>query len=128
VYPWAGRDRSVNLGKGDFHFAVAAQIPRLMDLFSKDILSIYTPCNGMSDNRLVEAIAISHVELILIHPFREGNGRLSRILANVMAMQAGNPELDFTSWDCNKDAYFAAVQEGLVNYEPMKELVRQVLR
>lgn len=41
----------------------------------------------MSEEQLIEAIAITHVELILIHPFREGNGRLSRLLADVMAVQ-----------------------------------------
>jgi len=30
-----------------------------------------------------------HTELVLIHPFREGNGRCSRILASIMALQAG---------------------------------------
>ncbi|HSO81390.1 Fic family protein, partial [Thiocapsa sp.] len=77
---------------------------------------------------LADAIAVVHVELILIHPFREGNGRISRLLAGVMALQAGWPELDFTSWDANKDAYFAAIQAGLENYEPMRMLVKQVLR
>ena len=59
----------------------------------KEILPTHTPCTGMSENQLTEAIAVVHVELILIHPFREGNGRLSRLLANVMALQAGWPEL-----------------------------------
>ena len=82
----------------------------------------------MSGDRLVEAIGVVHVELILIHPFREGNGRLSRLLANVMALQAGCPQLDYTAWDENKTDYFKAIQAGLDDYEPMKEIVRQVLR
>lgn len=41
----------------------------------------------MSEEQIIEAIAVTHVELILIHPFREGNGRLSRLLADVMAVQ-----------------------------------------
>jgi len=35
------------------------------------------------------ALAEVHAELILIHPFREGNGRLARLLALLMALQAG---------------------------------------
>ncbi|HHJ19316.1 MAG TPA: cell filamentation protein Fic [Gammaproteobacteria bacterium] len=127
VYSWAGRFRSVNMGKGAFHFASAAQIDRLMDTLDNEFLSRYTPCVGMTDEQLVEAIAVVHVELILIHPFREGNGRLSRLLANVMAMQAGKPELDFSLWDEEKARYFSAIQAGLDDYEPMKRLVRQVL-
>ena len=82
----------------------------------------------MSEDRLVEAIAVVHVELILIHPFREGNGRLSRLLANVMALQADRPALDYTRWDENRTDYFAAIQAGLIDYEPMKRLIRQALR
>lgn len=37
-----------------------------------------------------------HAELILVHPFREGNGRLARLLALLMALQAGLPPLDFS--------------------------------
>lgn len=128
VYVWAGRYRTVNMSKADFLFAASGQVPRLMSKLDNEILSPHTPCTGMSEDRLAEAISIVHVELILIHPFREGNGRLSRMLANVMALQAGWPELDYTAWDERKADYFGAIQAGLTDYEPMKELVRQALR
>ena len=44
-----------------------------------------------------------------------------------MALQAGQPILDFTIMDKQKERYFAAIQAGLDNYEPMEELFRQVL-
>ena len=128
VYVWAGRYRTLNMGKGDFHFAASGQIPRLMGKLDKEILPIHTPCTGMSEDHLTEAIAVVHVELILIHPFREGNGRLSRLLASVMALQAGWPELDYTPWDDCKTNYVASIQAGMTDYEPMKSLVRRVLR
>ena len=128
VYVWAGRDRTVNMGKDVFQFAASGQIPRLLDQLDEQFLSAHTPCAGMSEDQLAEAIAIVHIELILIHPFREGNGRLSRLLMNVMALQAGWPELDFSVWDKHKADYFAAIQAGLSDHEPMKQLVRQVLR
>ncbi len=127
VYTWAGQYRTVNMGKGEFQFAAATQIDRLMDVLDRDFLFHYTPCSSMTDEQLIEAIAKIHVELILIHPFREGNGRISRILANVMAMQAGKPELDFSEWDEKKERYFSAIQAGLDDFEPMKALVRLVL-
>jgi cell filamentation protein len=128
IYEWAGQERSVNMSKGDFHFATVAQIPRLLAELDKKYLSVYTPCQGFNESRLVEAIAIVHVELILVHPFREGNGRLSRLLANVMALQAGWPELDFSAWDAASEDYFAAIRAGMdCNYEPLKALVKQVL-
>lgn len=128
VYEWAGDERSVNMSKGDFHFAAAAQILQLLNKFESDYLNRYTPCTDLSDNELIEAIAIIHIEFILIHPFREGNGRLSRLLADVMAVQAGLQPLDYSSWDENKNEYFTAIQQGVnMNYEPMKKWVGRAL-
>ena len=127
LYDWAGRYRSVNLGKADFHFAAAHLIPNLMNTFEKKFLSVYMPCRAMEDEALIDAMAKVHIEFILIHPFREGNGRLSRVLANIMALQADQPMLDFSVMENNKAQYFSAIQDGLDNYEPMKAIFRQVL-
>jgi cell filamentation protein len=128
LYDWAGQVRSVNLAKGEFHFAAAAQIPRLLAEFERDCLHRYTPCVNMDDDVLAEAIAICHVELIVIHPVREGNGRLSRLLADVMAVQAGHGPLDYSRWDADKTAYFSAIQCGMDrDYTPMRELVSVAL-
>lgn len=123
VYEWAGRERSVNLGKGGFHFAVAAQVPRLLEEFERGCLARYTPCH-QEEADAIEAIAETHVEFILIHPFREGNGRLSRLLADVMAMQAGHVSLDYSSCDEDKAGYIAAIHAGLSgDYAPMRQHV-----
>lgn len=128
LYDWAGQVRSVNLAKGEFHFAAAAQIPRLLAEFEHDCLHRYTPCENMDDDALAEAIAICHVELVLIHPVREGNGRLSRLLADVMAVQAGREPLDYSRWDADKTAYFSAIQCGMGrDFTPMRELVSVAL-
>lgn len=128
VYDWASEERSVNMAKGEFHFAAAAHIPRLLAEFERDCLARFTPCHDLDDIALVDAIAITHVEFILIHPFREGNGRLGRLLADVMTMQARRSPLDYSLWDENRDAYFAAIQAGMdCDYEPMKKLVSGAL-
>ena len=128
VYGWAGKERSVNISKGEFHFAAAGQVPGLLKKFDKNYLDQYTPCDRMDDEQLIEAIAIVQAEFILIHPFREGNGRIARLLANVMALQANKPELDFSSWDRNRDDYFLAIQAAMdCNYKPMKDFVTQAL-
>ena len=124
VYDWAGEERSVNMGKGDFPFAAAAQVPRLLSEFERDCLTRFTPCHDLDRGALAEAIAVTHVEFILIHPFREGNGRLSRLLADVMAVQAGREPLDYSAWDADKHAYFKAIHAGMDrNYTPMQALV-----
>lgn len=128
VYPWAGLARTVNMSKGGFPFAPAAQVPRLMADFDRLYLHRYTPCMGFDLVELTEAIAVTHVEFILMHPFREGNGRISRLLADVMAVQAGHGPLDYDLWESNKQQYITAIQQGLGNdYEPMKYWVGKVL-
>lgn len=128
LYPWAGDIRAVNMGKGGFFFAAAPQTPRLLVDFERDCLARFTPCSNCSDDELIKAIALSHVEFILIHPFREGNGRLSRLLADVMAVQGGRLPLDYSAWEQQKDAYFAAINQGLnCNYAPMEHWVRRAL-
>lgn len=128
VYEWAGQERSVQMSKGGFMFAPAERIPQLLNEFDVNCLARYTPCLGFSDQQIVEAIAVTHVELILIHPFRDGNGRISRLLADVMAVQAGYPPLNYETWENRKEDYIAAIHQGLdSNYEPMKAFVTEAL-
>lgn len=129
IYSWAGKPRSVNLSKGGFGFAMAQVIPELLNEFERRQLRQYTPCLFSSRNEVAHALAEVHVELMLIHPFREGNGRLGRLLATLMALQAGLPLLDFSEMGgVRKEEYFAAVRAGLdLNYRPMKAIFIDVI-
>jgi cell filamentation protein len=130
IYAWAGKYRRVNLSKGDFPFAAANQIPRLMMEFEKGPLREYTPCRFTRMSEIARAIAVVHAELLLIHPFREGNGRVARVLAVLMALQAGLPPLDFGNIKGRKrQEYFRAVQAGLDrDYKPMERVFSAVIR
>ena len=130
IYPWAGEYRQVNIGKGGFAFAMAAQISRLMEEFGRKELAAYTPCVFDDPEQVIEALAVTHCELVLIHPFRDGNGRTARLLASLMALQAGLPLLDFSGIEGRtRKAYFAAVQASMSrNYEPMKKIFRSVVK
>lgn len=130
IYDWAGRYRQVKIGKGGFSFAFPAQIPRLMDALEAGSLRKHTPCSVESQERIIQALAEVHVEFLLVHPFREGNGRLARVLATLMALQAGLPPLDFRLIKGKKkQEYFAAVRAGLDrNYKPMEKVFSEVLR
>lgn len=129
IYEWAGRYRQVMMSKEAFSFAAPAFIPRLMDGYEKDILSHYTPCIFDSRDEVIKALAVVHTELVLIHPFREGNGRIARLLSTLMALQAGLPYLDFSDIrGKRKEDYFAAVRTGLDrNYKPMEEIFSEVI-
>jgi cell filamentation protein len=130
IYPWAGKFRQVNMAKGGFEFAAASRIPHLMKEFGREQLEKFTPCCFNSLEEIITAIAITHTEFILIHPFREGNGRLGRLLAWVMGFQAGLPLLDFSNVKGKKKKeYFSAVRAGIdQNYEPMKKIFSAVIR
>lgn len=130
IYAWAGKYRQVNLSKGFFSFAAANQIPRLMAEFEKNELATYTPCNFKNMDDIVTAIAIVHTELVLIHPFREGNGRMSRMLADFMAVQANLPLLNYSGIrGKRRKEYFAAVRAGLAhNYKPMINIFSEVIK
>ena len=129
IYEWAGRYRQVNVSKDDFPFAAAAHIPSLMEQFEHDVLRRCTPCNFADRAAVTHTLAETHVELVLIHPFRDGNGRLARVLATLMALQAGLPLLDFSLIvGEKKQGYFAAVRAGLEkNYAPMERLFVEII-
>lgn len=129
VYAWAGRYRSVKISKGGFTFALPKFIPQLMADFEKEALALYTPCLFSTRKEQVHALAVVHTELLLIHPFREGNGRAARLLAVLMALQAGLPPLDFSEFvEKSKEEYFLAVRKGLErDYRPMEKVFSEVI-
>ena len=91
IYPWAGKYRSVELSKDGFTWPPAYLISRNMDALQRGALRRHTPCRPASLDIVAHRIAEVHAELMLIHPFREGNGRLGRWIADLMAFQAGLP-------------------------------------
>lgn len=129
IYEWAGDYRQVNVSKGEFPFAAAARVPDLMAQYERNVLARCTPCKFEDRADVARALAEAHVELVLIHPFREGNGRAARVLSILMALQAGLPPLDFSSIaEEKKPEYFAAVQAGLdKNYAPMTRLFAGII-
>lgn len=129
IYEWAGEYRQVNISKDDFSFAMAAQVPKLMHQFEDEQLTKYTPCLFTTREKVVTALAEVHTEFVLIHPFREGNGRTARLLSTLMALQAGLPILNFSSVSGSRKLdYFSAVQMGLDrNYEPMEKLFSEII-
>jgi cell filamentation protein len=129
IYAWAGQYRSVNVTKGAFLFAAAAQIPRLMRELEAGPLREFTPCLSGAAEEQARALAIVHAELVLLHPFRDGNGRCARLLAVLMGLQAGLPVLDFAGVRGRERArYIAAVHAALDrDYEPMTAVFRGVI-
>lgn len=84
---WAGRYRNseVIIGGADHKPPEALEIPKLM----RNIIK------WVADNRKkmhsVELASIVHHKLVFVHPFFDGNGRTSRLVMNILLMQAGFP-------------------------------------
>ena len=91
IYSWAGRYRTVELEKGGFQRPPAHLVAANMSEFESRLLARHTPCSPGPVSQVAVRIAEVHADLLLIHPFRDGNGRLARWLADVMALQAGLP-------------------------------------
>jgi len=130
IYEWAGKYRQVKMSKGDFPFAFPERIHELMDRFEEGPLRDFTPCHFESTADIAKALAVVHAELVLIHPFREGNGRVARMLAVLIGLQAGLPPLDFEDMVTKKkEEYIRAVQIGVSgDYGPMAKVFAEVIR
>ncbi|MEW5797579.1 MAG: Fic family protein [Bacteroidota bacterium] len=73
-----------------------------------------------------------HTEFLLLHPFREGNGRTARLLATLMAYQADLKGIDFGfigNRGKNFNRYINAIHTGVKrNYQPMQNIILEALR
>ena len=116
IYEWAGSYRTVDISKEGFAFPPAYLVMENMLGFEHEVLSKYTPCGAGSVRQVCDAVARVHAELLLIHPFREGNGRLARWLANIMFVQADTtiPDYGFVGKgsQLTRKAYLEAVIKG----------------
>jgi len=130
LYYFAGKIRTVNLAKNDIMFAPLAYLEGTLEELDK-LLAANTPCEGITKPELIKAIARVHAVLFLAHPFREGNGRISRWVADLMALQAGYPPLDWhldVRPNARREEYFAAMGHGfLMNFSPLEGLVELAL-
>jgi len=105
-----------------------------MKKFESEYLSKYTPCHFSNIDDLSYVLGVGHVEFIVIHPFREGNGRTTRLLVDLMAMQAKRPPLNYSGIEqINNpkgfEQYIRAIHAGFNgNYEPIREVFKSLLQ
>lgn len=127
LYEFAGELRQVNLSKGGFLFPAARFLPSIVEEFDKGFLKPL-PDTFADYEHLIEHVAPLHVELLFIHPFREGNGRTARLFADLIALKSGFERFSFEKITKKKmPVYISAVQAAAdKNYDPMIQLFRSL--
>lgn len=124
IYSFAGKTRKVDMSKGGFRFPSAYHLDNTLKEFDNTLLKTIGN-NYQNVSELIEDISKVHAELLFIHPFREGNGRTARILANLMAEKAGYDRILFERLD-NEEMfakYIKAIQQTAGTYKSMQDLI-----
>jgi cell filamentation protein len=132
IYEWAGQYRTVDMSKGGFTWPPAYLVADNMIRFEKEVLAKLTPLRPCDIDEAAHALAVVHAELLLVHPFREGNGRLARWLADLMALQAGFPLPDYRltgrGSETTERRYIDAVTKGYErDYADLEAFFRETL-
>lgn len=100
----AGRIRTTQVFVGDFTPPPPSDLAYLMDKF------INWLNEETSELHPIEFAALAHYKLVTIHPFYDGNGRTSRLLMNLILMQAGFPPVTIKVED--RHEYYDVLNKG----------------
>ena len=127
LYSFAGRYRDVNLSKGGFPFAAAMFLSETMNTFDKEVM-LKLAKKYKNRQEVIADISKVHGDLLLIHPFREGNGRTARILANLMSRKQGYGSLLFDKVGKKEfEFYVSAVQlSANKDYSKMERFITSI--
>jgi cell filamentation protein len=113
IYPFAGKVRDVNIAKGNFRFAPLMYLePSLKHI------------DAMPQGTFDEIIE-KYVEMNIAHPFREGNGRATRIWLDLILKAEIKQVVDWNLVD--KEEYLSAMQRSVVKDLEIKTLLKQAL-
>ncbi|WP_324170625.1 Fic/DOC family protein [Sulfurimonas sp.] len=124
IYPFAGELRSVNMSKGNAEEAWVWRVD-----FLNAIPELNEFIKEVSKKRYEDIDNIAHdlskliSDFLFIHPFREGNGRISRVLCDMILAKNGLPMIGLKLK--KEDNYIQRVHSGYdCDYEPMKDLLK----
>lgn len=113
IYDFAGKLRTENIAKGGFRFASAMYL----DAALKSV-------DQMPQSTFDEIIE-KYVEMNIAHPFREGNGRSTRIWLDCILKKELGQVIDWSTVD--KEQYLSAMERSPVNDTEIKILLRKAL-
>jgi cell filamentation protein len=132
IYPWAGQYRTVEMSKDGFTWPPAHRVAENMAKFEAKLLIPNTPCRCENLEASTQTLASIHAELLLIHPFREGNGCIARWLNDLMCLPADLPQPDYgftgKNSNYNRERYLEAVILGYdCDYRALATFFREAL-
>lgn len=113
LYDFAGLIRTVNISKGGFKFAMAEYLSETLDKIEK------------MPETTFDQIADKYVEMNVAHPFREGNGRTTRIWLDLILKRSLKKCVDWSQID--KKAYLSAMEESVIDSTKIKVLLKNAL-
>ena len=113
IYDFAGEIRTVNIAKGNFRFAPV--------MYLKEALKSIEKMPQQSFQQIVE----KYVEMNVAHPFREGNGRSTRIWLDLMLKKEIQQVVDWSKVD--KEDYLLAMERSPVRDIEIKFLLQNAL-
>lgn len=113
LFDFAGQIRTVNIAKGGFQFAMAQFLPQTLATIEQMPESTF------------EEIADKYVEMNIAHPFREGNGRSTRIWLDLIFKKRLQRCVDWSKID--KNDYLSAMQKSVVDSSEIKRLLEHAL-
>ncbi len=113
IYDFAGKRRSVNLAKGSFRFAPVIYLDAALENIEK-----------MPQGTFDEIIE-KYVEMNVAHPFREGNGRSTRIWLDLLLKKELGVVIDWSRVD--KEDYLLAMERSPIKDFEIKHLLEQAL-
>ena len=113
IYEFAGEVRTVNIAKGNLRFAPVMYLKAAIENIEKMPQSTF------------EEIVEKYVEMNIAHPFREGNGRSTRIWLDLILKKELNLVIDWSAVD--KEDYLLAMERSPVKDIEIKYILKQAL-
>lgn len=113
IYEFAGEVRTVNIAKGNFRLAPVMYLKAAIENIEKMPQSTF------------EEIVEKYVEMNIAHPFREGNGRSTRIWLDLILKKELNLVIDWSAVD--KEDYLLAMERSPVKDIEIKYILKQAL-
>ena len=113
IYDFAGEIRTVNIAKGNFRFAPAMYLNAALESIDKMPQSTF------------DEIVEKYVEMNVAHPFREGNGRSTRIWLDLIFRTELHKVVDWSRID--KDDYLLAMERSPIKDTEIKHVLKAAL-